>query len=154
MTEPASRSCGGCTACCFTHAVEYFDKPVAQVCSQCTVGVGCKMYGKHPDECRDFECLWLLEEFPDEMRPDKFGVVVDFVSQEFAGSTFALLRLWEVRARALESVGATLLLQGLLETKCFIILKHLQPDSTYKDTYMVSPSLEAEYPDILKPGPR
>ena len=145
MTETNSRSCGGCTACCFTHEIEHFKKSVATQCGQCEAGKGCKIYGQHPDECRGFKCLWLLSAFPENMRPDRLGVVVDFVPEEKVKVKVTVLRMYEVWGGALESAHARALLQGLMIQKCVVILKRLQPGNTYGTELVASPSYEAEY---------
>mgnify|MGYP001599532128 FL=1 len=144
MSELEGRSCGDCTACCFTHEIAHFKKPVATHCGQCETGKGCKIYGQHPDECRGFKCLWLLNAFPENMRPDRLGVVVDFVPEEKVKMKVTVLRMYEVWAGALESVYAKALLQGLMTQKCVIILKRLQPNNTYGTEIVVSPSYEIE----------
>ena len=47
-------------------------------CRHCT-GEGCAIYAHRPEEpCRKFSCGWLLENspLPEDMRPDKAGVIV------------------------------------------------------------------------------
>jgi len=144
MSQTSGRSCGDCTACCFTHEIKHFNKPVAQQCGQCEVGKGCKIYGQHPQECKGFKCLWLMKEFPENMRPDRLGVVVDFVPEEMLKKKVTVLRMYEVWAGALDGPYAQALLQGLMTQKCIIILKPLQPDNTYGARYIASPAMEAE----------
>ena len=70
------RACGGCTLCCRFFAVPVIDKPEGEWCRHCT-GSGCAIHPTRPQPCRNFECFWLMEEgFPEELRPDRIGVVV------------------------------------------------------------------------------
>lgn len=91
--------CGTCTLCCKLMGVggtpkgdtESFRKLQGVWCKHCTIGKGCNIYEKRPEECSAFECVWLSgkKEFaagkidtdpPDEMKPENCGVVI-------AGST-------------------------------------------------------------------
>ena len=38
-------------------------------------GKGCAIYGSHPAECKDYACAWLTGSLPEEMRPDKIGIL-------------------------------------------------------------------------------
>lgn len=92
---PASRPvkgrvCGACVMCCKLVAVQAFpeeidfpilNKPAGQWCPH-TSGFtienpvkGCQIYKERPKPCRDFECLWLQSEMPDELRPDRIKAV-------------------------------------------------------------------------------
>jgi uncharacterized protein len=75
----AGRSCGACTLCCRLLGVPELEKPAGEWCAACTRGAGCGRYADRPPSCRAFECFWLLDEgFPDELRPDRCGVVIAF----------------------------------------------------------------------------
>ena len=51
-------------------------KPRGVWCSHCTKKA-CAIYEERPDDCRQFNCLWLkVETLPDELRPDKCGFVM------------------------------------------------------------------------------
>ncbi len=56
----SGRSCSGCTLCCKLLGIRELEKPRLTWCPNCTIGVGCKIYGKHPAECRSFYCSFLL----------------------------------------------------------------------------------------------
>ena len=73
------RSCGDCTLCCRLLGVPELEKPAGTWCASCEVGCGCGRYDDRPASCRNFECFWLMEDgFPDELRPDRSGVVIAF----------------------------------------------------------------------------
>ena len=52
------------------------NKPMHRWCSQCDIGNGCRIYNDRPQDCRNFACLWLVNErMPDELRPDRCKVI-------------------------------------------------------------------------------
>jgi hypothetical protein len=71
-----TRSCGECEECCRVVAVAELNKPYHTPCVHQT-GKGCAIYGNHPAECKDYACVWLQGKMPEEMRPDKIGILVD-----------------------------------------------------------------------------
>jgi hypothetical protein len=73
------RICGSCTACCegWLKADELDMRP-GRACRHCTEQ-GCAIYPDRPEEpCVRFKCGWLQDpgRFPDELRPDRSGVIV------------------------------------------------------------------------------
>jgi hypothetical protein len=102
MTEERRvvRSCGECTACCKTHYIEELQKPQGQWCIHCSVGVGCKIYDRRPEECRRYACEWLKGSGFESERPDKIGVVVDIMISDDRKE--ALIRVIEVFEGAIE----------------------------------------------------
>jgi hypothetical protein len=76
MTVPG-RECGDCTLCCKVMAIEYISKPASSWCPHCKPGRGCRIYPDRPDECRTFNCLWLINDRLDERwRPSKSKLVL------------------------------------------------------------------------------
>ena len=75
--EMVVRSCGECTACCKTHQIAVLQKPQGKWCSNCSIGIGCKIYNQRPEECEKYACEWLKGSGFESERPDKIGVVVD-----------------------------------------------------------------------------
>src|SRR3954462_6208588 len=77
------RNCGGCTGCCHVVAVKEIGLPPFTGCPHLRTvldakGPGCGIYAERPYSCRSWRCLWLQsEQWPDELRPDRCGVVVD-----------------------------------------------------------------------------
>ena len=61
-TIAAGRSCGSCTLCCRLPDIDLFDKPANEWCRHCIAGKGCSIYADRPSVCRDFLCLWMLDE--------------------------------------------------------------------------------------------
>ena len=80
----AGRECGTCTLCCKVFDVPVLEKPAGQWCAHCKPGHGCTIHLTRPDQCRDYQCFWLLAPFLDpEWKPDKarFVLTVDAASQ-------------------------------------------------------------------------
>ncbi len=74
--ESGFRSCSGCTACCYTHAVGEIKKEMFTACPSCESNVGCKVYETRPRACGAYVCAWAIENIGnDDERPDKVGVV-------------------------------------------------------------------------------
>ena len=70
------RTCGDCTLCCKVMAVNSMSKPRGAWCRNCTKR-SCAIYDERPDDCRQFNCVWLkVETLPNELRPDKCGFVL------------------------------------------------------------------------------
>jgi hypothetical protein len=75
--EQTRRACGECRACCTTCAVNELDKPLNTPCVH-LVQIGCGIYERRPQSCRDYDCAWLHGHFGIEDRPDKTGIVWSF----------------------------------------------------------------------------
>ena len=58
---PAGRTCGTCTLCCKILAVPEIDKSADRWCKHVVQGKGCGIHAERPNQCRTFDCLWLLE---------------------------------------------------------------------------------------------
>lgn len=70
------RECGPCTACCTVPAIAELDKPADTRCGHCTSD-GCGIYAARPEPCRTFFCGWRrLPWLPQDLRPDRSGVIV------------------------------------------------------------------------------
>jgi hypothetical protein len=71
------RSCGSCTLCCKVMAIEELNKPVGQWCRHCAPGTGCKIYESRPNECRNFNCAYLLSRhLGEEWKPERSRMVL------------------------------------------------------------------------------
>jgi hypothetical protein len=72
-----ARACGDCTLCCKVMAIEELDKPAGKWCRHCKPGCGCQIHDGRPGECRDFNCLWLVDQrFGPHWRPNKSKLVL------------------------------------------------------------------------------
>jgi hypothetical protein len=77
----AKRDCGTCTLCCKTMDVGALYKAAGKWCQFCTTGKGCGQYMLRPKQCRDFQCLWMMNQnFGPEWKPDraKFVLTTEF----------------------------------------------------------------------------
>jgi len=71
------KSCGECTLCCKVMAIETLAKPAGAWCRHCRPGHGCLIHAERPAECRDFGCLWLVDErLGPEWKPSKSKLVL------------------------------------------------------------------------------
>jgi hypothetical protein len=64
MTQPVRktvRECDGCTLCCKVIGVKALEKPMGKWCQHCAPKGGCAIYEARPEECRIFNCGYLLE---------------------------------------------------------------------------------------------
>jgi hypothetical protein len=58
-------------------AIEQLAKPARSWCPHCKPGRGCQIYPDRPDECRHFNCLWLVNERLDEhWKPSRSRLVL------------------------------------------------------------------------------
>jgi uncharacterized protein len=77
-------TCGDCTLCCKVIGVKSLDKPRDKWCRHCTKKL-CTIYDERPDDCRQFDCVWLkMETLPDEFRPDRCGFIITAMSSNKA----------------------------------------------------------------------
>ena len=75
----AGRSCTGCTMCCKLLGIKELEKPQQNWCSQCNIGVGCKIYDSKPDECSTFFCGYLLNtSIGEAWRPSHCRMVLNY----------------------------------------------------------------------------
>lgn len=75
--ESAERSCGECGMCCKLLSAPSLGKPPRKWCTHFRRGKGCDIYEDRPNECRGFNCGWLLTPaLPDEWRPDRAGFLL------------------------------------------------------------------------------
>ena len=80
LPNPTGRACGSCSLCCKLVGIEALNKPPGKWCPHCKPGTGCTIYGSHPDECRDFSCLYLeTAELPEIWKPTKSRIVLYLV---------------------------------------------------------------------------
>jgi len=101
-TNP-EKSCGGCTACCFTVPVKEIGLTSFKRCPHLqppfALEVGCSIYRDRPRSCRQWSCVWLSSDLPDELRPDRCGVVLDPLVDliRVQGKEVAAAQAWVLR---------------------------------------------------------
>jgi hypothetical protein len=75
--------CGDCTLCCKLLELHDIPSSIGEYCKECEPGVGCKIHGSHPKECKTYKCMWLqMYAVKPEMRPDKCYVIFDKISDD------------------------------------------------------------------------
>lgn len=80
VRQVPNRQCGECTLCCKVVEVEEINKPRGEWCRFSRSHKGCSLYPNHPISCKQYSCMWLLTNLPDEMRPDRIHAVIDLLS--------------------------------------------------------------------------
>ena len=60
------KSCGDCGLCCKIMGVTALEKPAGRWCRHFGKTTGCAIYEDRPNDCRVFNCLWLLTEALDD----------------------------------------------------------------------------------------
>jgi hypothetical protein len=72
-----ARACGDCTLCCKVMVIEELNKAAGKWCRHCKPGRFCQIYDSRPRECRDFNCLWLIDQrFGPHWVPNKSKLVL------------------------------------------------------------------------------
>jgi len=84
------RTCGTCTECCKTHPVDELKKRAGKWCQFRVKGQGCRIYAQRPGGCITFDCQWLKGHGEESDRPDRTGIVIDFLTFESIGNTMVL----------------------------------------------------------------
>ncbi len=80
-TQPATRQCGSCTACCDGWVKGVIDGHEMKPGTPCHFrGESCcSIYATRPqDPCKNFMCGWIeaASPFPEQFRPDRIGVII------------------------------------------------------------------------------
>ena len=78
------KECGTCSMCCKLLEITSLRKPANTWCGYCTPGKGCTNYRLRPKLCREFQCLWLQEDWlADEWKPSvsKFVMMWEYDQQ-------------------------------------------------------------------------
>jgi hypothetical protein len=74
---PPVRSCDGCTLCCKVIGIKALEKPMGTWCKHCAPTSGCTIYAERPEECRTFNCGYLLEPaLGPEWKPSESRIVL------------------------------------------------------------------------------
>lgn len=94
------RNCGKCTACCKTHGVHETMKMPGVWCQHCTIGKGCQIYDTRPDECKSFQCAWLMGIGGLHHQPDNTKIVPEYRGIPRIGTG---MWFWELEKGALDS---------------------------------------------------
>ena len=87
------RECGECRECCIVMDVHSMDKPGGVACKHLCRD-GCGIYLNRPNDCREFECVWLQGGLTSTMKPSRVNTVAWFsqISNE-EGDWLPVLRI-------------------------------------------------------------
>jgi len=88
------RECGTCMACCTYLEIEMVGSGARKPCkfSKKDACGSCSIYDGRPSVCRDFSCVWLDGYGNDSSRPDKSGILAEFI--EGSGKATNVKLLW------------------------------------------------------------
>jgi hypothetical protein len=119
---PRCRGCNGCTGCCHVVAVKELGLASFTGCPHLRTvldakGPGCGIYTDRPYSCRSWRCMWLRsEDWPEELRPDRCGIVVDenldltsLAGRELVTAQLWVLPGWEAKVLASPAVQSVIL---------------------------------------------
>jgi hypothetical protein len=79
------RECGECSVCCVVLNVDTpeFQKLPHHRCQHLKTGGGCGIHATRFPVCRAYHCGWrYLAGLPDDWRPDRSGILIDFQTDE------------------------------------------------------------------------
>jgi len=75
--------CGECTLCCKLLNIPWMESPINSYCSQCEIGVGCKIQETKDKKCKSFDCSYAqMENVHIDLRPDNCKVIFEKISDE------------------------------------------------------------------------
>jgi hypothetical protein len=139
------RTCGGCTACCFTHAVVALEKRIGEWCPHCEVGAGCRIYLSRPEQCAGFSCLWIQGGWGDEHdRPDRLKVVVSGVAVNVGGRSIRVVQFIETETGAMDGERVRTIIKMFRARGFGICIARLLPSGRYSDAdYQIPANLLA-----------
>ncbi len=95
LPQVSTRTCGACNACCKPFSINEVNKHDTNWCSKCKIGEGCTIYENRPEACRSFTCAWLNGAGGEDLRPDRFGVMIVVENITISGRRVDIVHLWE-----------------------------------------------------------
>tara|TARA_R100000664_G_scaffold21340_1_gene30668 strand:+ start:295 stop:663 length:369 start_codon:yes stop_codon:yes gene_type:complete len=84
--------CGKCTECCTPFSIPELRKPAGLRCMYLT-DQGCSIYETRPQTCRDFQCAYLILNFPRKLRPDRAGFIIRLLDHGIHGHVYACYKI-------------------------------------------------------------
>ena len=84
----AQRPCGECSVCCTVKPINTpeLTKAPGLPCRHCLPSGGCGVYETRFPVCREYRCSWkILGWIPEQLRPDRCGVLIDIVDSDAPG---------------------------------------------------------------------
>jgi len=79
LEKHLTRKCGDCYACCVHLGIEELRKWPGQTCKHLDGTIAdkrCTVYENRPKACSSYYCGWIANMGPEDLRPDKSGVLV------------------------------------------------------------------------------
>lgn len=79
-TLAEERECGSCYACCVWLGIEALKKWTGQTCKHLCGGDDpskrCTIYDERPKACAEYHCMWREGYGPDELQPNRSGILL------------------------------------------------------------------------------
>jgi hypothetical protein len=110
------QECGSCTLCCVLLEIRDKQSPPLERCPNCNLTVGCNIYDNRPEDCRNFNCSWRLDNNAHaDMRPDKCHIIFENLSEDIIFGTldpnYIIDDLIIGQIRAFQNSGSSTVLQ-------------------------------------------
>jgi hypothetical protein len=139
LQSDVGRSCGSCNACCKVFLVPEVGKTDGNWCQHCVVGSGCAIYQSRPFACREFACAWLNGLGDDNLRPDRFGVMIDTRDIELDnGRVVGFIHLFEMKEGSLSTAYIQQLIKDNMD-QGFVVVCHFESGNTYEKRASLQP---------------
>jgi hypothetical protein len=118
----AERPCGDCTVCCTVKPINTpeLTKAPGLACRHCLAPGGCGIYETRFPVCREYRCAWkILAWIPEDLRPDRCGVLIDIdessaPGRELEATLLAFRDPADFEAHPIPDIVASLIEQGVL----------------------------------------
>jgi hypothetical protein len=118
----ADRPCGECSVCCTVKPINTpeLSKAPGLACEHCLPSGGCGIYETRFPVCREYRCGWkTLGWVPEQLRPDRCGVLIDIVEStapghELEATLLAFRDAADVQNHPVPDIVASLVEQGVL----------------------------------------
>lgn len=97
------RSCGSCYACCVWLGINELKKWTGQTCKHLDgrdPAKRCSIYDKRPSACSEYKCMWLQGYGPDELQPNRSGILLTGYQSEKTPDSLAVTALVFDEAKA------------------------------------------------------
>jgi len=110
------QECGECTLCCILLWIVEKNSFPLERCSDCDLNKGCTVYDNRPEECKNFNCSWRLDNNAHaDMRPDKCHIIFENLSEDIIFGTldpnYIIDDLIIGQIRAFQNSGSSIVLQ-------------------------------------------
>ncbi|MGZ3280937.1 MAG: hypothetical protein ACXU8V_22720, partial [Caulobacteraceae bacterium] len=118
----ADRACGECSVCCTVKPINTpeLSKAPGIACGHCLATGGCGIYETRFPVCREYRCAWkTLGWVPEQLRPDRSGVLIDIVDstgpgRELEATLLAFRDPADFERHPVPDIIASLIEQGVL----------------------------------------